>query len=79
MAAILTPALTAEAFAAVRPSLETAIASGLASRGDVDVAVAAVARIRPWPATPHGFHETCLLVAEIGDLSRSAYPNRRSR
>jgi hypothetical protein len=74
--AILSRPFAARTFADVRPALDAAIESGLVTRRDMAIVVTATRDINPWPDTPQGFRETCYLVAEIGDLSRSAFPNR---
>ena len=75
MGAVLSTVLVTDAFMAMRPALEAAIASGLVTRPDMAIVVTATREINPWPDTPDGFRAACYLVSSVGDLSRPAYPN----
>lgn len=61
-------------FAIVRPAIEATLAAGLSPRRDMAVVIAATDMANT-PLAGAAFKERCYLVAEIGDLTNSSYPN----
>ena len=74
MASILNEALARRAFEKVRPALELMMREAMPDRLGCAVVVAATDAVGP-PAGQAPFRARCHLVASIGDLSRSPYPN----
>ncbi|WP_375451680.1 hypothetical protein [uncultured Devosia sp.] len=64
------------AFDIVRPAIVATMASGVTGRQDLAVVITAIPAINPVP-DGMSFEDGCLLVAEIGNLANSSYPNRQ--
>ena len=61
-------------FELVRPAIVETMARSM-RRQDLAVVITAIPALNPVPAGI-GFEQSCLLVAEIGNLANSSYPNR---
>lgn len=77
MSGILSSTLVEQAFAFVRPAIEAVFDTGVTGRRHLAIVVTATDTITGWrreSGVP--FEKACYLVAEIGDLSGSPWPNR---
>lgn len=75
MVSILNETLARRAFEKVLPALELMMQQSMPDRHGCAIVVAATDAINPGRAGQVSFRERCYLVASVGDLSRSPYPN----